>query len=93
MKSLRGFKKFTEHIIYIKILHVFFRYETVGPIVFEDQFIQFSTKLSSTYLYGLGENPHLKLKHSFETRPTHPMFSRDQPITPVSKIIIFGIPC
>ncbi|ESP05177.1 hypothetical protein LOTGIDRAFT_102400, partial [Lottia gigantea] len=55
------------------------RFDTgVGGLVFADQFLQISTKLPSTSIYGFGENLHHSFRHdlSFETWS---MFSRDQP--------------
>jgi hypothetical protein len=56
----------------------------VGALVYENQFIQFTTQLPSTYLYGFGENTHSRLRHSFEPRNTWPIFARDQPVGTVS---------
>ena len=60
-----------------------FRLRTVGPITFEDQFIQFTIRLSSPYLYGFGENTHETLQQEFTSRTTYPMFARDQPVARV----------
>ncbi|XP_078486588.1 sucrase-isomaltase, intestinal [Ciona intestinalis] len=37
----------------------------VGGFIFEDQFIQISTKAATDYLYGLGEAEHANHKHDF----------------------------
>lgn len=55
-------------------------FSTVGAITFEDQFLQFTTVLPTEYLYGLGENTHVTIKHSFESRATRPLFAKDQPV-------------
>ncbi|XP_018023589.1 sucrase-isomaltase, intestinal isoform X2 [Hyalella azteca] len=55
-------------------------FSTVGALVYENQFIQFTTQLPSTYLYGFGENTHSRLRHTFEPRNTWPIFARDQPV-------------
>lgn len=57
----------------------FTRFSTIGALTFEDQFIQFTSAMASTYLYGFGENSHSKLRHTFEPRDTWPIFARDQP--------------
>jgi hypothetical protein len=36
---------------------------TMGAFVYHNQFIQISTRLSSPYIYGFGENNHPKLLH------------------------------
>ena len=35
---------------------------TVGPIIFEDRFLQISSKLNSKYVYGIGETEHLDFR-------------------------------
>ena len=55
-------------------------FETYGALTYEDQFIQLTTLLASSYLYGFGENTHEKLRHTFEPRNTWPIFARDQPV-------------
>ncbi|KAK7063114.1 hypothetical protein SK128_019864 [Halocaridina rubra] len=52
-------------------------FQSVGAITFEDQFLQITTTLSSTYFYGMGENTHSTLKHMFSPRDTFPIFARD----------------
>ncbi|KAK3881009.1 hypothetical protein Pcinc_014524 [Petrolisthes cinctipes] len=53
-------------------------FETVGPLSYEDQFLQVHLRLSSTFLYGLGEGMHSSFLHSFHNRTTSPLFARDQ---------------
>lgn len=55
-------------------------FQTVGPVTFEDQFIQITTELASSYLYGFGENTHPTFKHTFSPRMTYPIFAKDQPV-------------
>ncbi|XP_069159660.1 sucrase-isomaltase, intestinal-like [Procambarus clarkii] len=55
-------------------------FRSLGPLTFEDQFLQLHTSLASTYLYGFGENTHLSFRHTFEPRSTFPIFARDHPI-------------
>jgi len=57
-------------------------FSTYGALTYEDQFIQFSSLLPSTYLYGFGENTHASLRHDFSQRSTWPIFARDKPIGP-----------
>ena len=39
------------------LLHLPFRFDSsIAPLIFADQFIKFSTRLSSPLLYGLGEH-------------------------------------
>ncbi|XP_027224882.2 sucrase-isomaltase, intestinal [Penaeus vannamei] len=55
-------------------------FSTEGPLTFEDQFIQITAALTSSYLYGFGENTHTKFRHRFSPRQTFPIFARDQPV-------------
>lgn len=64
--------------------HFSFRFSSLGALTYENQFIQFTTTLASSYLYGFGENTHQKLRHTFEPRNTWPIFARDQPVGTVS---------
>uniref|UniRef100_H2ZBD9 alpha-glucosidase n=1 Tax=Ciona savignyi TaxID=51511 RepID=H2ZBD9_CIOSA len=50
---------------------------TVGRLMFADQFLQLSTKLSSEYVYGFGEHMHESFKHDLNWK-TFGMFSRDE---------------
>ncbi|KAK7081084.1 hypothetical protein SK128_022647, partial [Halocaridina rubra] len=52
-------------------------FNTIGALIFEDQFLQLTTILPSTYLYGFGENTHSTFKHTFSPRTTQPIFARD----------------
>lgn len=49
---------------------------SMGPFIYEDQFIQLSTKLSSPYIYGFGENNHESLAHDLNFI-SWGMFARD----------------
>ncbi|XP_066989348.1 sucrase-isomaltase, intestinal-like [Macrobrachium rosenbergii] len=51
-----------------------------GALIFEDQFLQFTSSLPTEYLYGLGENTHHVFKHDFASRETKPLFAKDQPV-------------
>lgn len=55
-------------------------FSMVGALTFEDQFLQITTALPTAYLYGMGENTHMKLKHTFQPRQTYPIFARDHGI-------------
>ncbi|XP_068225861.1 sucrase-isomaltase, intestinal-like [Palaemon carinicauda] len=55
-------------------------FSTVGALIFEDQFLQFTSSLQTEYLYGIGENIRNTFKHSFQSRETKPLFARDQPV-------------
>lgn len=55
-------------------------FNLVGPLTFEDQFIQFTTTLPTTYMYGMGENAHPTFKHIFGPRKTYPIFPRDHEV-------------
>ncbi|XP_046858818.1 sucrase-isomaltase, intestinal-like [Xenia sp. Carnegie-2017] len=50
---------------------------SVAPLIFSDQYIQISTKLPSTYLYGFGEQEHASFARGMDWK-TLGMFSRDQ---------------
>ncbi|CAG0884820.1 unnamed protein product [Cyprideis torosa] len=54
--------------------------ESVGPLIFEDQFLHFTTNLSSEGLFGLGESIHDTFRHRFREgqHRTTAMFSKDQ---------------
>lgn len=49
---------------------------SIGPLLFSDQFLQFSTHLPSANVYGLGEHVHQQYRHNMNWK-TWPMFSRD----------------
>ncbi|XP_042208906.1 probable maltase-glucoamylase 2 isoform X2 [Homarus americanus] len=50
---------------------------SIGGLTYANQFLQVSTHLASSYLYGLGEGVHTTLKHDLRY-VTWPMFARDQ---------------
>ncbi|XP_011379112.1 sucrase-isomaltase, intestinal [Pteropus vampyrus] len=50
---------------------------SVGPLVYSDQYLQISTRLPSTYMYGLGEHIHKRYRHDLNWK-TWPIFTRDQ---------------
>ncbi|XP_077093999.1 sucrase-isomaltase, intestinal-like isoform X2 [Siphateles boraxobius] len=49
---------------------------TIGPLVFDDQYLQISAKLPSHNIYGLGEHVHQTFRHDTNWR-TWPIFTRD----------------
>ncbi|KFD51735.1 hypothetical protein M513_07432 [Trichuris suis] len=52
---------------------------SIGGLVYNEQFLQIATFLSSDRLYGFGENAHQTFRHNLSTFKTWPMFSRDEP--------------
>lgn len=46
--------------------------------MFENQFLQLSTRLPTPNVYGIGENIHQTFRRNLEYH-TYPMFGRDQP--------------
>ncbi|KAJ8029434.1 Sucrase-isomaltase, intestinal [Holothuria leucospilota] len=63
-----------------------FRFDTsVGALVFEDQFLQLSTKLSSHNVYGFGEHEHESFRHDMNWKRWG-SFSRDQPPSPEANL-------
>uniref|UniRef100_A0A8P0TBI0 Maltase-glucoamylase n=1 Tax=Canis lupus familiaris TaxID=9615 RepID=A0A8P0TBI0_CANLF len=48
----------------------------IGPLLFADQFLQFSTRLPSANVYGLGEQVHQQYRHDMNWK-TWPIFARD----------------
>ncbi|XP_068752603.1 maltase-glucoamylase-like [Montipora capricornis] len=51
---------------------------SVGVFIFEDQFIQISTKTPSSFVYGFGEQEHKSFKHNLSAWDVLPIFTRDQ---------------
>ncbi|XP_060780036.1 sucrase-isomaltase, intestinal isoform X2 [Neoarius graeffei] len=49
---------------------------SIGPLVFANQYLQLSAKLSSNNIYGLGEHVHKKFRHDIDWK-TWPIFTRD----------------
>ncbi|KAB7502307.1 hypothetical protein Anas_08377 [Armadillidium nasatum] len=66
----------TLQVFYHEDYHV--QIKTVGPLTYEDQFIQITTLLPSEYFYGLGETAHDSLRRPFNSRRTTPIFTRDR---------------
>ncbi|GFO05071.1 lysosomal alpha-glucosidase protein [Plakobranchus ocellatus] len=60
-----------------------------GSLILSDQFLQVSTRLPSTNVYGLGEHTHGSLRHDFSK--TWPSFSRDQPPSFDSEANLYGV--
>ncbi|VFV36808.1 sucrase-intestinal, partial [Lynx pardinus] len=50
---------------------------SIGPLVYSDQYLQISTRLSSEYIYGIGEHIHKRFRHDLNWK-TWPIFTRDQ---------------
>ena len=51
----------------------------MSSLVFSDQYLQISTALPSSYIYGFGENVHHSFRHDLRYQKW-PMWSRDQPV-------------
>ncbi|KAM9481823.1 sucrase-isomaltase, intestinal [Clarias gariepinus] len=49
---------------------------SIGPLVFANQYLQLSAKLSSDNIYGLGEHVHKNFRHDIKWK-TWPIFARD----------------
>jgi hypothetical protein len=63
---------------------------SMGAFVYEDQFLQIATRLSSPYVYGFGENNHESLLHDLNFR-SWGMFARDNaPGSGVSLFLTWG---
>jgi len=52
---------------------------SLGGFTYSDQFIQFTTKLPSKNLYGIGENEQPSFRHNFDEYRNWALFARDQP--------------
>uniref|UniRef100_A0A4X2L9V0 Sucrase-isomaltase n=1 Tax=Vombatus ursinus TaxID=29139 RepID=A0A4X2L9V0_VOMUR len=50
---------------------------SVGPLVYSDQYLQISTKLPSSYFYGIGEHIHKRFRHDTYWK-NWPIFTRDE---------------
>jgi hypothetical protein len=55
---------------------------SVSPLIFADQFIKISTRLSSPLLYGLGEHEQPLLMNLTTTWKKVTFWNRDYPPTP-----------
>ncbi|XP_006861321.1 PREDICTED: maltase-glucoamylase, intestinal [Chrysochloris asiatica] len=49
---------------------------SIGPLLFDDQFLQLSIRLPSANVYGLGEHVHQQYRHDMNWK-TWPIFARD----------------
>ncbi|RXG51333.1 Maltase-glucoamylase, intestinal, partial [Armadillidium vulgare] len=76
--------------ILIYILYIIYRFRTRGPLTFEDQFIQITTSLASSYFYGIGEFCHSSLLRSFDQRTTNALFASDRGPSPGSDVNLYG---
>ncbi|KAL7640682.1 UNVERIFIED_CONTAM: hypothetical protein RMT77_008957 [Armadillidium vulgare] len=65
-------------------------FRTRGPLTFEDQFIQITTSLASSYFYGIGEFCHSSLLRSFDQRTTNALFASDRGPSPGSDVNLYG---
>ncbi|KAB7495722.1 hypothetical protein Anas_05295 [Armadillidium nasatum] len=65
-------------------------FRTVGPLTFEDQFIQLTSHVYSPYFYGIGEICHSSLLRSFDERITNVLFARDRAPYPGSQDNLYG---
>ncbi|OQV19546.1 Sucrase-isomaltase, intestinal, partial [Hypsibius exemplaris] len=64
---------------------------SLGGLYLEDQFLQITTRLPSTYVYGFGDNRHNSLRHKMDWK-TWPMFSRDAaPTNPNKEDNLYGV--
>lgn len=58
----------------------FYRFDTsIGGLTFADQYLQVTTHLSGTNVYGFGEHIHQSYRHNFDTYKTWPILARDEP--------------
>ncbi|CAF0855937.1 unnamed protein product, partial [Adineta ricciae] len=62
---------------------------SVSPLIYADQFIRFSSVLSSSYLYGLGEHRQALLINVTNQWKTLPFWTRDTP--PVENNNLYGV--
>ncbi|XP_074615489.1 putative maltase-glucoamylase 2 isoform X3 [Acropora palmata] len=51
---------------------------SVGVFIFEDQYLQISTKPPSSFVFGFGEQEHKSFKHNLSAWEVLPIFTRDQ---------------
>ncbi|KAJ8029435.1 Maltase-glucoamylase, intestinal [Holothuria leucospilota] len=58
---------------------------SVGALIFEDQFLQLSTRLPSHNIYGFGEHEHESFRHDLNWRMWG-SFARDQPPSPEANL-------
>ena len=62
----------------LKTFHFVKRFDTsIGGLIYSDQFLQITTKLPTTNVYGFGENVHRSLRHDFSHYQTFPLFAHD----------------
>lgn len=63
---------------------------SLGGFTFANQFLQVSTILPSTYVYGFGENRHFTFKHDMNFK-RWPMFSRDNGVNWGDYANLYGV--
>ena len=67
--------------------HIIFRFDTsIGGLLYSDQILQIATRLPTNNVYGMGENTHHSLRHSFNDYRTYPLFPMDHKTGDVSKM-------
>ncbi|EDV19132.1 uncharacterized protein TRIADDRAFT_34135 [Trichoplax adhaerens] len=62
---------------------------SIGGLVYENQFLEISTRLASQDFYGLGEHEHRTLKHQDFNWKLWGLFARDQP--PIENANLYGV--
>ena len=69
------------------LCYSFTRFDTALPgFIFEDQYIQLTTRLNSSHVYGFGEHNHQKFKHDMNFK-TWSIFTRD--VAPVVGVFLY----
>lgn len=63
---------------------------SIGGFTFADQFLQLSTILPSSYVYGIGENRHFTFQHNLNFK-RWPMFSRDNGVNWGDYANLYGV--
>ena len=61
---------------------------SIGGLTMADQYLQLTTRLASTNVYGFGEHIHPSLRHNLQDYNSWGMFARDEP--PKVRIPIIG---
>jgi hypothetical protein len=73
----------------LRFFTVVFRFDSsVSPLIFADQFIKFSSRLSSPLLYGFGEHQQPLLINITEEWKRTTFYTRDFP--PIEHINLYG---
>jgi len=84
-------KNICHHIYFYRlIISPAFRFDSsVSPLIFADQFIKFSTRLSSPLLYGFGEHQQPLLINVTDEWKRLTFYTRDFP--PLQNINLYGL--